>query len=190
MKKILFLGLIIGAFLIHLSSCTKEDIYWEIQGIQITFVDSYGNVYTGDTITTNELYVRLYFTPEYSSALRRSLPFINRAYAAQEPAYPGLKHSISKMIVTSTKDFNDINAGDDIGDRMRYCGQASIYGNCSNQTLQSFIYNDLQQEKPYLELAYLRFTEKPVNSEQKLTIRFIDSQGKEFVGVSSTFYWK
>ncbi len=191
MKKIFIIGLFLFSFLaFNLSSCTKDDQYWEIQGFSVSFYDTQGNQYTGDTIVSNELYFRLNFTAQYSAVMRKTLPFINQAYAANEPEQPGLKHSISKMIVTSINDFNGIKAGDNIGSKIVYCGQATTYGNCTNQTLESFIYNDLKQENPFIEAANFRFTEKPIIAEQKLTIRFIDSQGKEFVGVSSTFYWK
>jgi hypothetical protein len=191
MKKIFIIGLFLFSFLaFNLSSCTKDDQYWEIQGFSINFFDNQGNQYIGDTIISNELYVQLKFTAAYSAVMRKTLPFINQAYAANEPEHPGLKHSISKLIVTSINDFNDSIAGTNIASKMVYCGQASTSGSCSHQTLESFIYNELKQEQPYIESATFKFLEKPIIMEQKLTFRFIDSQGKEFIGTSSTFYWK
>jgi len=190
MKKLFVISLLfIGIISVSLSSCTKNDEYWEIQSFSFSFYDDNLHQYYGDTIVSNNLAVDVNFVAQYSAVLRRSLPFINEAYAASEPNHPGLKHSISHLYVTTISDFNGIKAGDDISTKLSYCGQV-LDTYCANQSLQNFIYNEMKQEMPFFEHAYFKFKEKPIVAKQQLKFRFVDSQGKEFVGVSNVFYWK
>jgi len=187
MKRIIlivFTGLLIWA-------CQDKEQYWEINGIAISYMDSKGQTYYSDTIQAQQLYVSVNFDHLYTANLKQSNPFIQEAYA-NEPGTStyGLKHSISKLIVTTTKDFNGIKAGDDISSKLLYCGEASYAMGCQNINLQNYIYNVFVQESPPVYQSIFRFTEKPIDPEIKLTFRFIDSQGKEFVGTSNTIYWK
>lgn len=187
MKKIIFVFVLLSI----LQSCTKKEQYWEIGSFTIgLFGDNFVPAYT-DTIVSKNLYLQLNFQPVYSMNMQPEISFFNKAYAydPMEPDY-SLKHSISKIIVTSISDFNGIKAGDDISSKLVYCGQANMGSYCENISLENFIYTYLVQESTVMYEATLKFIEKPINPKQQFTITFVDSQGKKTVSMSELIYWK
>jgi hypothetical protein len=188
MKKIFIILILMATTFV---ACDDDEQFWEIGNFNLQFLDKNGTPVSADSTNTPQLYIYMEFNPVYSAILKSNTDLIQKAYAASPQGdYIGLKHSISKLIITSNNDFNGIKAGEDISSKLVYCGQASTTQNCANITISNFIFNELKQEQPVLYSATFRFTEKPVRAKHKFTFRFIDSQGKEFVSSTKEIIWK
>ncbi|MCC6724264.1 MAG: hypothetical protein IT258_07100 [Saprospiraceae bacterium] len=153
--------------------CFNAGTEWNIKDFAISIVDNQNLSPVNGVIEGDSAQLIIIFEAEFVEATTNPLKgLINSAYATscEEPGDDGLKDEIASFIVTSNSDFNGIEPGGSLNEKL------AVYG---RKPLEQWISSSASWMFSYDRMVELIFIEKPeASSTHIFTVKIEMESGK------------
>jgi hypothetical protein len=180
------------------TTCNKNGTLFEIGEVGASFTGmTEFSIYEDSLkpIFDDTVIMQLNIHPKYIYTNNVNFSLIKTANAFS-PIDRTLNHSISELIISSSRDFYDKTAGENINEYLVYL-EGGYYDYVDStwiyqdtMSVQDYVYKHLKQGTYEYELysSKFKFKKRPPVGKQVLYFDFINSQGAHYFGQSDTLW--